>query len=313
MPPVERELGELLFESLCADPPYELAWLKEYQGEAAMLLKSWVLDGDTAPGEDSLALSDARRDEMLALRGLLGLGVLASTLRLRSQVEFGVDVRRIKRLAVPFRANNTPSDRAEFAHMDRSLLLTHLAYYDIGLSESQLHEAIRKLKGMAQAQRNFHYSRWLSVARPAMTQEEQDQLQDDNRIDLTNAAQWRLLCRLYRHNIETINFWLANVVLPQDTAQFAKRLTATPWMLTDDSAGRGCCGFSGTNDNNLLLPLQMKPFEPTDQDSPLRPLGATNGRMLACLLDHGYDVTVVGGDEIVSESGMQAVNGPPPP
>jgi hypothetical protein len=314
MAKVERELGELLLTSLCADPPHELAWLKEYQeGAAARQLKRWVLDSHTAPGEDSSALSDTRRDEMLALRGLLGLGVLASTLRLRSQVEFGIDVRRIKRLAVPFRANNTPSDRAEFAHMDRSLLLTHLAYYDIGLSEKQLREAITKLKGMAQAQRTFHYGRWLRAARSAMTLEEQDQLQDDNRIDLTNAAQWHLLSRLYRHNIETINFWLANIVLPDDTAQFDKRLTATPWMLADDSIGRGCYGFSGTNDNNLLLPLQVRPFEPTDQDSPLRSLGATNGHMLACLLEHCRGVTVVGGNEITSMAKLAVDDHHPPP
>ena len=240
------------------------------------------------------ALSDSDIHDVLALRGLLGMGVLASTLRLRSRVDFGIDKRRVKRLAVPYRANDTPSERAEFAHMDRSLLLAHLAHYDVGLSEEQLREAIGKLQRMGKGQRDLFYGRWLRAARAGMTSQEQEQLQDEGRLDLTNAAQWRLLCRLYLRNIETINFWLAMVVLPDDTAQFDRRLTATPWMLVDGRVGRGRCGFSGTNDNNLVLPLQMRPVEPT-QDSPLRALGATNGRMMDYLVKHGLEVTVVGG------------------
>jgi hypothetical protein len=60
----------------------------------------------------------------------------------------------------------------------------------------------------------------------------------------------------------------------------------------------------------------MHPFEPTDQDSPLRPLGATNGHMLACLLDHTRGVAVVGGNNyetLVCQADKQAVYGHRPP
>ena len=34
-----------------------------------------------------------------------------------------------KRMAVPYRAANTPAERSEFAQPDVALLLTHLSYY----------------------------------------------------------------------------------------------------------------------------------------------------------------------------------------
>ena len=47
-----------------------------------------------------------------------------------------------KRLAVPFRAGDTPDERSEFAQPDVALLFTHLAYYSDGLSPDELKAAL---------------------------------------------------------------------------------------------------------------------------------------------------------------------------
>lgn len=44
---------------------------------------------------------------------------------------------------MPFRACDTPSERAEFKHPDAAIAKTHLAYYQAGLQEGQLREAMQ--------------------------------------------------------------------------------------------------------------------------------------------------------------------------
>lgn len=45
-------------------------------------------------------------------------------------------------MAVPFRACDTPSERAEFKHPDAAIVKTQLAYYQAGLQAEQLREAL---------------------------------------------------------------------------------------------------------------------------------------------------------------------------
>ena len=45
-----------------------------------------------------------------------------------------------KRLAVPFRAAQMPTERSEFAQPDVALLLTHLSYYNDGLSRAEFEQ-----------------------------------------------------------------------------------------------------------------------------------------------------------------------------
>lgn len=46
------------------------------------------------------------------------------------------------RMAVPFRACDTPSERAEFKHPDAAIVKTQLAYYHAGLQPAQLRDAL---------------------------------------------------------------------------------------------------------------------------------------------------------------------------
>jgi hypothetical protein len=50
--------------------------------------------------------------------------------------------RALKRMAVPFRAADTPDERSEFGP-DVALLLSHLDYYDDGLSKEELKAALQ--------------------------------------------------------------------------------------------------------------------------------------------------------------------------
>ena len=65
-----------------------------------------------------------------------------------------------------------------------------------------------------------------------------------------------LLFRVYAHNMRAVNFWLAMLVLPTETLTFPERLVANAWHLADNVL-QNVAGFSGTNDNCLLLPLQV--------------------------------------------------------
>jgi len=67
-----------------------------------------------------------------------------------------------KRLAVPFRAADLPSERSEFSQPDVALLYTHIAYYGDGLSRAKFKEAVLMLLGRGPSEQAFHYNRWLA-------------------------------------------------------------------------------------------------------------------------------------------------------
>jgi hypothetical protein len=89
-----------------------------------------------------------------------------------------------------------------------------------------------------------------------------------------------LMHRHFSHNMGTVSFWLNFCVIPIETRQYPKRLVASAWHLADNPRGL-VVGFSGTNDNYRLLPLQVQ------QQLEVEPsLRVTNGKMLAMLLDN---------------------------
>ncbi|KAG1725817.1 uncharacterized protein EDB91DRAFT_82798 [Suillus paluster] len=75
---------------------------------------------------------------LLVLRGLLACGILVYALKERRwRVDYGLAPKRTM-LAVPFRAKDMPSLRAEFGHPDIAVTLTCLSYYYAGLTLQQL-------------------------------------------------------------------------------------------------------------------------------------------------------------------------------
>ena len=111
-----------------------------------------------------------------------------------------------------------------------------------------------------------------------MTSEETSKLDSVTKVDLSNASMLCLMLKYYRYNMRTINFWLDKLVFPTETMQFPRRLVANSWHLADN-ARNNVIGFSGTNDNKILLPLQV-----TQSAQDIPQLEATNGKMLATFL-----------------------------
>ena len=79
-----------------------------------------------------------------------------------------------KRLAIPYRAVDTPAERSEYAQPDVAILLTLLSYAYDGLSPKELQLAVNKLLRMGGNAQRDHYGAWLKQAKleswPGMTQ-----------------------------------------------------------------------------------------------------------------------------------------------
>jgi hypothetical protein len=102
------------------------------------------------------------------------------------------------------------------------------------------------------------------------------------KIDISNAHMVERLVVTFSHCYETIFFWLAHCVLPDETVQYSSRLVASAWNLCENPH---VVGFSGTNDTYLLLPARIKRHVP-DASAGLSELMqvATNGKMVDLLL-----------------------------
>jgi hypothetical protein len=108
---------------------------------------------------------------------------------------------------------------------------------------------------------------------------------DVAKVDTSNAVQVQRLYSAFSHNTATVNFWLRFVVFPAETNQYPQRLVANSWHLAE---GSRVVGFSGTNDNHRLLPLQVHQAQ---LEEPL--LQATNGKMLDVILKHTKGCTTL--------------------
>ncbi|RHY27783.1 hypothetical protein DYB32_006532, partial [Aphanomyces invadans] len=216
---------------------------------------------------------------LLALRGFLGFGILEHCLQQRPRVQFGVDPKRHpKRLAIPFRAADVPSARAEFGQPDVAILLTTIAYYYQGLSAAQVMEAVNVLLSMGLSARTNEFESWMGPIRDELEPKEAHMLQKCSKLDPTNGPQMTLLVDKLASSTHLINFWLRRCVFPKDMAQYPARIATSAWNLAHTARAKG---FSGTNETNPILPVQIVPKEP-----PLPELLATNGLMLDSLMTH---------------------------
>lgn len=99
------------------------------------------------------------------------------------------------------------------------------------------------------------------------------------KVDPTNSHLLEAMWELMSHNMAVVNFWLSFCLFPNQTGQYPQRLSCNAWHLAD-TAERQVYGFSGTNDNHRLLPLQVQQADMSHK--PL--LAATNGKMLDVML-----------------------------
>ncbi|CAN0526725.1 unnamed protein product, partial [Ectocarpus sp. 8 AP-2014] len=253
--------------------------------------------------EKGLLSEEFHWEQLMALRGLLAQGTLLHCLQMRPRVNYGVSrvVGAKKRLAVPFRASNTPADRSEFKEPMLAITLTLLSYYYDGLSETELRQALTTLVDgqVAESAQADYYKAWLAETRPG--DEDLTKMDDVHKVDLTNEPQMELLYQHFRCNFEVVNFWLNFNVLPSETKLCPAYIGTNSWFLADNPDG-AVSGFSGTNDNHRLLPLQVR----KNLDGSLPSLAGTNGKMLDLMLLNRRYITLEGSGEPSGGRGGEA-------
>jgi hypothetical protein len=211
---------------------------------------------------------------ILLLRGLLGHGVLLTVLKdKRWRVDYGLDTTR-SMLAVPYRAKDSPSSRAEFGHTDVAIALTCLTYYYNGLEEAQLELSFEQL--FKTDNPSLTYDEW--------TKHCPSTLPKLHELNLDDPVQWRRnIFPTLRSCKATIDFFLATIVFPKHMKEFPHKLSTSGWDLVQDRSsqdrpiGRLVTGFSGTNDNCFLLPTMVDQVDLPDHQS-------TNATVLGYLL-----------------------------
>ncbi|CAJ2513842.1 Uu.00g019610.m01.CDS01 [Anthostomella pinea] len=105
--------------------------------------------------------TETNRPQLLLLRGLLADGVLLFLLsQKRWRVNYGLaDRTPATKVAVPFRAKDTPALYSEFSHPDVVIALTLLSYYYKGLDNAELFAAFAHLTNSDQAE--ITYQEWV--------------------------------------------------------------------------------------------------------------------------------------------------------
>lgn len=222
---------------------------------------------------------------LLNVRGLLVHRILLLALKKRWHVQYGLHPDRDP-IAVPFHGKGVPSDQAEWGHPDVAILLTCLAFYYEGLNNKQLHQALEHvLKSDDPASIYDQWSMSCSVL--------PDTLRDWNSINLEDEQQMLELWTYFNMSPVIIDYYCNNFVFPAHAKSFSLKLQASGWEIPLSSADNPnsiTTGFSGTNDNRNLLPLNLK-----QQD--LERLAHTNSEVLTYLLQPRNRRYVVAADE----------------
>ncbi|KAG1750378.1 uncharacterized protein EDB91DRAFT_1303342 [Suillus paluster] len=159
---------------------------------------------------------------LLVLRGLLACSILVYTLKERRwRVDYGLAQERTM-LAIPFRAKDMPSLRAEFGHPDIAVTLTCLSYYYAGLTLQQLMLCFKLLQ--TQDNPALEYESWV-------------------------------------HGLQSVPDSLLHLsIFPKEAKGFPSKLACSGWDLVQEKRHL-TTGFSGTNDNRYLLLSSMVQHE----------------------------------------------------
>ncbi|KAH9164496.1 hypothetical protein EDB89DRAFT_2077996 [Lactarius sanguifluus] len=209
---------------------------------------------------------------ILLLRGLLVYdeGVLAYVLKERRwRVDYGLDPNRTL-LAVPYRAKDVPSLRAEFGHPDVAIALTCLSYYYRGLTKEQVLQCFGLLAKLDNP--NMEYDEWVKSG-----EDIPDRLRQVNGVNTDDDTQVdKQIVPLFSRNTRVIDFYLSQVVFPRAAKEFPSKLSTSAWDLVEEKS-KMTTGFSGTNDNRYLLPTSITQEDPLSQLS-------TNALVLQYLL-----------------------------
>ncbi|KAI9683344.1 MAG: hypothetical protein M1829_005414 [Trizodia sp. TS-e1964] len=222
--------------------------------------------------------SSSAYKKILLVRGLLLKNILLLCLKKRWNVQYGLHPRRHP-IAVPFEAKGVPSEQAEFGYPDVAILLTCLSFYFSGLSLPQFGEGLRLV--LRSDNPSAAYERWIDGSDTLP-----NALHHWNIINVDDQGQLYELWYHLKLTRNVLDHYMNNFVFPVHAKQFGVKLQASGWdlpLFSQSSAkGKeiswtGTTGFSGTNDNKMMLPLTIK------QDD-LPSLSQTNAEVLTYLL-----------------------------
>ncbi|KAE8316019.1 hypothetical protein BDV41DRAFT_562572 [Aspergillus transmontanensis] len=191
------------------------------------------------------------RDVLFLLRGLFAGGILVFAFGLKSwRVNYGLASTRepSTKLAVPYRAKDSPTARSEYSHPDAVIVLTCLSWYYGGLSNEDLFSAFSHLLNTDQV--DMEYQLWVKDAYQLPTKFQQ--LVSINFED-------RHLCTekifpSFRFAKSVVDCFLSHVVFPREIKGFPYKLSASGWDIGEVKR-HPLTGFSGTNDSREVLPL----------------------------------------------------------
>ncbi|KAI1311107.1 hypothetical protein F5Y03DRAFT_391651 [Xylaria venustula] len=254
----ENALHELIIEDICsgrlsflrpAHPQY-----KEKRHTIRQVLYEPVLNDKTMEEAVNLfATPQIAENTILLVRGLLLDRILVMCLGKRWNVQYGLHPERDP-IAVPFEAKGKPSEQAEYGHPDVSILFTCLSFYYSGLTLGQLTQGVRYI--LQSNDPAAQYELWASTCTKLPKS-----LRAWNMINADDKGQMERLWRCLRLNCIAINHYLNHFVFPLHARQFKIKLQACSWDIPiyaeNNTQLTRTSGFSGTNDNRLVLPLTI--------------------------------------------------------
>ncbi|KAI8955187.1 hypothetical protein F4801DRAFT_378012 [Xylaria longipes] len=200
------------------------------------------------------------KNALLLVRGLLLYRILVLCLSKRWNVQYGLHPDRDP-IAVPYEAKGKPSEQAEYGHPDVAILFTCLSFYYAGLTQDQLVQGVQDI--LQSNDPAAQYEWWTSTCTglPAS-------LRHWNVINADDKGQMEELWSLLRLNRNVIDHYLNHFVFPAHARQFEVKLQACAWDIPIFSDGdtqlTRTSGFSGTNDNRLMLPLTIRQRDLTE-------------------------------------------------
>ncbi|CAG7558102.1 unnamed protein product [Fusarium equiseti] len=246
-------------------------------------ITEWELtQTDVEVVESSPFFGGASVDRTLLLRGLFAGGILAFALgQKRWRVNYGVDLQRQSgtKLAVPFRAKDSPTPRSEFSHPDVVITLTCLSYYYSGLDAESPLSAFRLLIKSDNARTEYH--EWTRTA-PTLP----SALKTLEGVNLKDRAQFQ--DEIYphlRYSKLAIDYFLSHLVFSKEAKEFPHKLSASGWDL-GKVKDHPTTGFSGTNDSRYVLPTDMRQLDLPEQKH-------TNALVLGYLLKSENGIALV--------------------
>ncbi|KAF5494312.1 hypothetical protein CGCS363_v009327 [Colletotrichum siamense] len=238
------------------------------------------------------------KETLLLLRGLFAQGVLNFVFsQKRWRVDYGPDDTRIPktRLAVPYRAMDSPAARSEFSHPEVIITLTSLSYYYEGLKDDDIFLSFHHL--VRSDQSDMEYDVWVADSNglPLAFHQLSGVNLEDNQL----CTEVLFPCLRYAKSV--IDYFLAHIVFPKELKEFPHKLSASGWDIGEVKP-HPTTGFSGTNDSRAFLPLTVSQLDdPTQQH--------TNALVLEYLLQDENSVSLMPTRQDTTQSDAEALLG----